>query len=58
MVSQIAPANVIHQRALDEGMIDFRRAALLKVAQGVTSFEELQRVLPSAEFWGEILEAY
>lgn len=57
MVSQIAPANVIHQRALDEGMIDFRRAALLKVAKGVTSFEELQRVLPSAEFWGEIMEA-
>ena len=57
MVSQIAPANVIHQRALDEGMIDFRRAALLKVAQGVTSVEELQRVLPSAEFWGEFMEA-
>jgi type II secretory ATPase GspE/PulE/Tfp pilus assembly ATPase PilB-like protein len=33
------------------GMIEFRRAALLKVAQGITSTEDLLRDIP-AEFLG------
>jgi len=30
-------------------MIDFRRAALLKVAGGTTTFDEIQRVVPSLD---------
>lgn len=41
----------IEDAAKDAGMIEFRRAALLKVAQGVTSTEDLLRDIP-AEFLG------
>jgi hypothetical protein len=35
-------------------MIDFRLAGLLKVAQGVTSMEELFRVLPAEHLGAEL----
>ena len=38
---------LIRKTAIEEGMVEFRRAALLKVAQGETSVEEVVRVLPS-----------
>ena len=41
----------IEQVAIENGMIEFRRGALLKVAQGVTSTEELLRGVP-AEYLG------
>lgn len=41
------PIAAIRQAALGEGMIEFRRAALLRVAQGLTSIEELFRAIPS-----------
>ena len=34
-------------KALEEGMIEFRQAALLKVARGDTSIEEVFRAVPS-----------
>ncbi|NQT12456.1 MAG: type II/IV secretion system protein [Planctomycetes bacterium] len=37
----------IRQAAVGQGMLDLRRAALLKVAQGVTSTEEVVRVIPA-----------
>ena len=37
----------IREQAVKEGMLDVRRAALLKVAEGVTSTEEMMRVIPS-----------
>ena len=37
----------IFAEALRTGMTDFRRAGLLKVAQGTTSLEELFRVIPA-----------
>jgi type II secretory ATPase GspE/PulE/Tfp pilus assembly ATPase PilB-like protein len=46
MVEEMQTPQAIARQALTEGMLDFRRAALLKVAQGETSFEELARVIP------------
>ena len=37
----------IRQKAVEEGMLDLRRAALLKVAQGLTSTEEVIRTIPA-----------
>lgn len=39
------------RRAVEEGMLDFRRASLIKVAQGATSFDEILRVVPAADQW-------
>jgi type II secretory ATPase GspE/PulE/Tfp pilus assembly ATPase PilB-like protein len=41
------PTQVIRHRAIEEGMIEFRQSALLKVAQGETSIEEVFRSVPS-----------
>jgi type II secretory ATPase GspE/PulE/Tfp pilus assembly ATPase PilB-like protein len=51
MVLQERSAEEIQQEALQHGMVEFRRAALLKVAQGITSTEEVLRELP-AEYLG------
>jgi type II secretory ATPase GspE/PulE/Tfp pilus assembly ATPase PilB-like protein len=45
------PAEELQQAAIAGGMIEFHRAAMLKVAQGVTSTEEVLRELP-AEYLG------
>lgn len=39
------------RKAIEEGMLDFRRASLIKVAQGATSFDEILRVVPAADQW-------
>ena len=39
----------IHQLAIDDGMVDFRRAALLKISRGETSFDEMNRILTSMD---------
>ena len=36
----------IHARAITEGMLTLRQAALLKVAQGRTTMEEVRRAVP------------
>ncbi|MEO6434668.1 MAG: GspE/PulE family protein [Tepidisphaeraceae bacterium] len=36
----------IHARAIQEGMLTLRQAALLKVAQGRTTMEEVRRIVP------------
>jgi type II secretory ATPase GspE/PulE/Tfp pilus assembly ATPase PilB-like protein len=41
------PISVLRQRALDEGMVEFRRSALIKVARGETNVEEVFRAIPS-----------
>lgn len=46
MVEELGTPQAVARQALAEGMLDFRRAALLKVAHGETSFEELARVIP------------
>ncbi len=40
-------ARDIRDEALRQGMLDLRRSALLKVAQGITSMEELIRAIPT-----------
>jgi type II secretory ATPase GspE/PulE/Tfp pilus assembly ATPase PilB-like protein len=37
----------LRKKALEEGLVDFRHSALVKIAQGQTSIEEVVRVLPS-----------
>ncbi len=45
------PAEELQNAAIANGMIEFRRAAMLKVAQGITSTEEVLEELP-AEYLG------
>jgi type II secretory ATPase GspE/PulE/Tfp pilus assembly ATPase PilB-like protein len=40
------PMQALRRQAVEEGMIEFRHAALLKVAQGHTSIDEVFRVVP------------
>ncbi|HWB12494.1 MAG TPA: GspE/PulE family protein [Pirellulales bacterium] len=51
MIADGRPFGELAEKALEGGMIDFRRASLLKVAQGVTTFDEVLRVIPTAEQW-------
>ena len=51
LINEMAPAAVIHEQFLAEGMLDFQRAAMLKVAEGVTSFDEMHRSLPTVDEW-------
>ncbi|MGF1635097.1 MAG: GspE/PulE family protein [Phycisphaerae bacterium] len=47
MIADGLPARNIHERAVQEGMLEFRKAALLAVARGYTSTEEVTRVVPA-----------
>ncbi|MEQ8788997.1 MAG: GspE/PulE family protein [Pirellulaceae bacterium] len=49
MIREMQTASNIFEQALADGMIDFRRAALLKVASGETSFDEMYRALPMSD---------
>jgi type II secretory ATPase GspE/PulE/Tfp pilus assembly ATPase PilB-like protein len=46
MVAESQPAADVHQAATASGMLEFRRVGLVKVAEGVTTTEEILRVLP------------
>jgi type II secretory ATPase GspE/PulE/Tfp pilus assembly ATPase PilB-like protein len=46
LLEKAAPVADIRDLAVREGMMEFRHAALLKVAAGLTSLEEVIRVLP------------
>ncbi len=41
------PTQALRHKAIEEGMIEFRHAALLRVAQGDTTVEEVFRAVPS-----------
>jgi type II secretory ATPase GspE/PulE/Tfp pilus assembly ATPase PilB-like protein len=47
LIADAAPARELSDKAVEEGMLQFRQAALLKVARGQTSIEEVFRVIPS-----------
>ncbi|MCA9132646.1 MAG: Flp pilus assembly complex ATPase component TadA, partial [Planctomycetales bacterium] len=49
LVSSGVGAAELHRAALDRGMLDFNRAALLKTAQGITGVEEIGRLMPAVE---------
>jgi type II secretory ATPase GspE/PulE/Tfp pilus assembly ATPase PilB-like protein len=47
LIAEGQPTRALRQQALDEGFVELRRAALLKVARGETSAEEVLRAIPS-----------
>ncbi len=47
LVAEGSTAREIREEAIRGGMLDMRRSALLKVAEGITSTEEVIRVIPS-----------
>ena len=47
LVADARPSSEIEQEAIKHGMVEFRRAAMLKVARGITSTEEMLRAIPS-----------
>jgi type II secretory ATPase GspE/PulE/Tfp pilus assembly ATPase PilB-like protein len=47
LIQDKQPIASIRQKAVEEGMIPFRQAALLKVARGETSIDEVFRAIPS-----------
>ncbi len=50
MVSQGCTAREIQTEAVRQGMLDLRRSALLKVAAGITTTDELARLIPAERF--------
>jgi type II secretory ATPase GspE/PulE/Tfp pilus assembly ATPase PilB-like protein len=47
LIFEKQPTQVIRNKALAEGFLEFRQAALLKVARGETSADEVLRVVPT-----------
>jgi type II secretory ATPase GspE/PulE/Tfp pilus assembly ATPase PilB-like protein len=45
LISLRATTQQLHQKAIEEGMATLRQAALLKVAGGITTLEEVHRIL-------------
>ena len=54
MIMEMQPASALAQTAIAEGMIDLRRATLLKIAKGITSFDEMQTEIPSGTLWTDM----
>ncbi len=54
LISEEAPIKAIRDKAIEEKMLDFRKAALLKVARGETSTEEILRVIPSEQLLADV----
>ncbi|HYV38590.1 MAG TPA: ATPase, T2SS/T4P/T4SS family, partial [Gemmataceae bacterium] len=47
LIMQQQPTPVLRRQAIQEGLIEMRQAALLKVARGETSIEEVFRAIPA-----------
>ena len=47
LIAGARPTREIRDKAVAQGMLQFRQAALLKVAKGLTSIEEVFRVIPT-----------
>jgi len=50
MIAQGRTAREIQDEAVRQGMLDLRRSALIKVAEGETTTDELARVIPAERF--------
>jgi type II secretory ATPase GspE/PulE/Tfp pilus assembly ATPase PilB-like protein len=46
LIAERRPTGELRQQALQPGLLDLRRAALLKVARGQTNAEEVLRAIP------------
>ncbi len=55
LISDARPTREIRQAAAADKMLEFRQSAMLKVAQGLTSTEEVVRVIPSEHLLEETL---
>ncbi len=53
LIADRQPVDEIRRQAVKEGMLDVRRSALLKVAAGITSTEEVMRVIPAEHLMPE-----
>lgn len=53
LINDATDSATLRQKAIDEGMLDFSRATLLKVAYGTTSLDEAFRVIPFEFLRGE-----
>ncbi|MGN6367013.1 MAG: GspE/PulE family protein [Phycisphaerae bacterium] len=53
LISENRPTREIRLRAVEEKMLEFRHAALLKVAHGITSTEEVFRAIPTEHLLAE-----
>jgi type II secretory ATPase GspE/PulE/Tfp pilus assembly ATPase PilB-like protein len=49
LIADGRPTRELRLKALEQGLLDLRRAALLKVARGETNAEEILRTIPSEE---------
>ncbi len=49
LIANSASSAEIHRAALERGMLDFSRAALLKTAQGITGIEDIGRLIPAVD---------
>lgn len=49
LIADGAPVEAIRNQARNDGMLPFRHAALVQVARGITSTEELFRVIPTEQ---------
>jgi type II secretory ATPase GspE/PulE/Tfp pilus assembly ATPase PilB-like protein len=47
LISDGAPSRTIRDKAIEQNMLEFRQSAMLKVARGETSTEEIFRVVPT-----------
>ena len=47
LIEEKQPTQAIRRRAIEEGLIEFRHSAMLNVARGETSVEEVIRVVPA-----------
>jgi type II secretory ATPase GspE/PulE/Tfp pilus assembly ATPase PilB-like protein len=48
-IAEACPARELRQKAVEGGLLELRRAALLKVARGETNAEEVLRCIPTEE---------
>ena len=49
LIANKETTEMIHQKAVEEGLIDFRQAGRVKVARGETTQEEILRALPAED---------
>jgi general secretion pathway protein E len=47
LIAEAQPTRILRQKAIEQGFIELRQSALLKVARGDTSAEEVLRAIPS-----------
>jgi type II secretory ATPase GspE/PulE/Tfp pilus assembly ATPase PilB-like protein len=47
LIDERSPTGIVRRKAVEEGLVEIRHSAMLKVAQGETSIEEVVRVVPA-----------